>query len=156
MEPKKSSAQPQHHAMEHKKSSPRGAGAAAAATTNTESPLSSLFSPPSHGANGRDQDLYRILYNGGGSAQAGMTDGKPQWTPSKGRTGYTKDGKHSQQYDPVDTSCFGSSVHYGGREYFYGSSTTKQATESSKDYKVDKKDPAKDSHGDWWQGSYYY
>ncbi|XP_062226115.1 uncharacterized protein LOC133924537 isoform X2 [Phragmites australis] len=157
MEPKKSSAQHQPHHTEPKKYSPRGSGAAAAATTDAESPLSSLFYPPAHGANGKDQDLYSILYKGqSGSAQAGMTDGKPQWTPSKSRTAYTKDSEHLQTCDSVDTSCFGSSVHYGGRDYFYGSSTTKQATESSNDYKVDKKDPATDSHGDWWQGSFYY
>ncbi|WVZ68171.1 hypothetical protein U9M48_017144 [Paspalum notatum var. saurae] len=155
MEPKKSSAQRHPHAMEPKKSSPRSAGAAAA-TTETESPLSSLFNPPAPVANGKDQELYNILYKGqSGSAQAGMTDGKPQWAPSKSRTSYTKDNKHSPPYEPVDTS-FGSSVNYGGRDYFHGSSTTKQGTGSSKDYKVDKKDPATDSHGDWWQGSFYY
>ncbi|XP_062207438.1 uncharacterized protein LOC133909152 isoform X2 [Phragmites australis] len=157
METKKSSAQHQPRAMEPKKPSPRGAGAAAAATTEAESPLTSLFYPPAHGANGKDKDLYSILYKEqSGSAQADMTDGKTQWTPSKSHTAYAKDSKHSQPYDPVDTSCFGSSVHYGGRDYFYGSSTTKQATKSSNDYKVDKKDPATDSHGDWWQGSFYY
>ncbi|XP_066312934.1 uncharacterized protein [Miscanthus floridulus] len=157
MEPKKSSPQHQPHAMEPKKSSPRGAGAAATTTTEAESPLSSLFYPPEPAANGKDQDLYSILYKGqSGSAHAGVTDGKPQWSPSKSRTAYAKDGKHSPPYDSVDTSCFGSSVHYGGREYFYGSSTTKKATESSTDYKGDKKDPAADSHGDWWQGSFYY
>jgi hypothetical protein len=44
MEPKKSSAQHQPHAMEPNKSSPRGAGAAAA--NDADSPLSSLFYPP--------------------------------------------------------------------------------------------------------------
>ncbi|CAL4960448.1 unnamed protein product [Urochloa decumbens] len=160
MEPKKSSAQPhQPHAMEPKKSSPRGAGAGAAAPANdAESPLSSLFYPPAPGVNGKDQDLYSILYKGpSGSAQPGMTDGKSQWSPSKSRSTYTKDSKHSPPHDSVDTSsCFGSSVHYGGRDYFYGSSTTKQGTESSTDYKANKKDPAADSHGDWWQGSFYY
>ncbi|CAO1946576.1 unnamed protein product [Urochloa humidicola] len=153
MEPKKSSAQHQPHAMEPKKSSPRGAGATAAAN-DAESPLSSLFYPPAPEA-GKDQDLYNILYKGqSGSAQPGMADGKSQWTPSKSRS--TKDTKHSPPHGPVDTSCFGSSVHYGGRDYFYGSSTTKQGTESSTDYKANKKDPAADSHGDWWQGSFYY
>ncbi|CAO1942272.1 unnamed protein product [Urochloa humidicola] len=152
MEPKKSSAQPQPHAMEPKKSSPRGAGAAAAA--DIESPLSSLFNPPAPVA-GKDQDLYSILYKGqSGSAQPGMTDGKSQWAPSKSHS--TKDTNHSPPHDSVDTSCFGSSVHYGGRDYFYGSSTTKQGTESSTDYKANKKDPTADSHGDWWQGSFYY
>ncbi|KAM3333736.1 hypothetical protein ACQJBY_028690 [Aegilops geniculata] len=102
--------------------------------------------------NGKEQDLYAILFKGqNGNAQASMTDGKSQWSPARGRTTYTKDNK----YDSVGTSsCFGSSVHYGGREY-YGSSAPKQATEYS-DYKVDKKDPVADSHGDWWQGSFYY
>jgi len=58
-------------------------------------------------------------------------DGKTQWAPSRSRSTCTKDSKHSPPQDSVDTSCFGSSVHYGGRDYFYGSSTTKQGTESS-------------------------
>ncbi|XP_062207439.1 uncharacterized protein LOC133909152 isoform X3 [Phragmites australis] len=74
METKKSSAQHQPRAMEPKKPSPRGAGAAAAATTEAESPLTSLFYPPAHGANGKDKDLYSILYKEqSGSAQADMT-----------------------------------------------------------------------------------
>ncbi|KAL6616378.1 hypothetical protein ACP70R_038648 [Stipagrostis hirtigluma subsp. patula] len=75
MEPKRSSAQPQYHSTEPKKPSPRAAGTAAApaTTTDADSSLSSLFCPPAQRANGKDQDLYRILYKGGGSAQAGMT-----------------------------------------------------------------------------------
>ncbi|XP_039849970.1 uncharacterized protein LOC120708663 [Panicum virgatum] len=158
MEPKKTSAQHQPHAMEPKKSSPRRTGAATGAANDAEdSPLSSLFYPAAPGANGKDQDLYSILYKGqSGSAHPGMTDGKNQWAPSRSRSTCTKDGKHSPPQDSVDTSCFGSSVHYGGRDYFYGSSTTKQGTESSTNYKADKKDPTTDSHGDWWQGSFYY
>jgi len=45
MEPKKTSAQHQPHAMEPKKSSPRRTGAA----NDAESPLSSLFYPPAPG-----------------------------------------------------------------------------------------------------------
>ncbi|KAF0920858.1 hypothetical protein E2562_037503 [Oryza meyeriana var. granulata] len=168
MEPKRSSAQPQTH-MEPKKSPPR----AAAGGGGGESPLSSLFHQPSHGvpipdafcmfdvmpvlapdAKGKE-DIYSIFYKGqNGAAQAGTADGKSQWTPPKSRTVYTKDNKQSNQYDSVDTSCFGSSVHYGGRDY-YGISGPKQSTESN-DYKADKKDPSSDSHGDWWQGSFYY
>lgn len=59
-----------------------------------------------------------------------MPDGKSQWTPPKSRTVYTKDNKQSNQYDSVDTSCFGSSVNYGGRDY-YGISGHKQSTESN-------------------------
>ncbi|KAL5228032.1 hypothetical protein ABZP36_016297 [Zizania latifolia] len=158
MEPKKTSAQPQPH-MESKKSPRRGATATAAAAAGggsaavgAETPLSSLFHGPSHGAKGKE-DLYSILFKGpNGTAQDGAAgNGKSQWTPAKSRT---KDNKQPNQYDSVDTSCFGSSVHYGGRDY-YGNSGPKQSTESN-DYKVDKKDPATDSHGDWWQGSFYY
>ncbi|KAE8767371.1 hypothetical protein D1007_61295 [Hordeum vulgare] len=147
MEPKRSSPQPR--AATTKKSPPRAAAADAA---GADSPLSSLFHPASHGVNGKEQDLYAILFKGqNGNAQASMTDGQSQWSPAKSRTTYTKDNK----YDSVGTSsCFGSSVHYGGRDY-YGSSAPKQAAEYS-DYKVDKKDPVADSHGDWWQGSFYY
>ncbi|KAG8078482.1 hypothetical protein GUJ93_ZPchr0007g5778 [Zizania palustris] len=155
MEPKKTSAQPQPH-MESKKSPPRGAaaggGGSGTAAVGAESPLSSLFHQPSHGAKGKE-DLYSILFKGqNGTTQPGTAgNGKSQWTPAKSRT---NDSKQSNQYDSVDTSCFGSSVNYGGRDY-YGNSGPKPSTESN-DYKVDKKDPAKDSHGDWWQGSFYY
>ncbi|TVU36512.1 hypothetical protein EJB05_18448, partial [Eragrostis curvula] len=148
MEPKKSSAQHQPRAMEPKgkKSSSRGTAAAAEA----ESPLSCLFNPPAQEVTGKDEDLYRILYKGqSGSRQAGMADGKSQWGPPKSRAAYNKDGKHSPPYDSVDTSCFGSSVNYGGRDY-YGSSTAMQTAEASNE--TDKKDPGADSHGDWWQG----
>ncbi|XP_048565136.1 uncharacterized protein LOC125545286 [Triticum urartu] len=152
MEPKRSSpqAQPQPQPRAATKESPPRAAAAADAVA--DSPLSSLFHPAPHGVNGKEQDLYAILFKGqNGNAQASMTDGKSQWSPARGRTTYTKDNK----YDSVGTSsCFGSSVHYGGREY-YGCSAPKQAAEYS-DYKVDKKDPVADSHGDWWQGSFYY
>ncbi|CAM0883573.1 unnamed protein product [Alopecurus aequalis] len=152
MEPKKSSsAQPR---AVTKKSPPRAAADAAAA--GAESPLSSLFHPTSHGVNGKEQELYAILFNGqNGSAHAGITDGKSQWGPAKSRTTYTKDIKHSNPYDSADTSsCFGSSVHYGGRDY-YGNFPPKQSTEYN-DYKVANKDPVTDSHGDWWQGSFNY
>ncbi|KAF8775325.1 hypothetical protein HU200_004734 [Digitaria exilis] len=151
MEPKKSSPQHQPRAMEPKKSSHHGAGAAAAAN-DAKSPLSSLFYPQEPRANGKDQDLYNILYKGQSSTtQPGMIDGKPQWNPSKSHSTYAKDSKQSPAQDSVDTSCFGSSVHYGGRDY-YGGSITKQGTESSTDNKATKKDPAADSHGEWWQG----
>ncbi|KAG8054752.1 hypothetical protein GUJ93_ZPchr0001g32074 [Zizania palustris] len=99
MEPKKTSAQPQPH-MESKKSPRRGA-AAAAADDGAETPLSSLFHGPSHGAKGKE-DLYSILFKGpNGTAQAGTADGKSQWTPAKSRT---KDNKQLNQYDSVDTN----------------------------------------------------
>ncbi|BAD82673.1 unknown protein [Oryza sativa Japonica Group] len=156
MEPKRSPALPQPN-VETKKSPPRaaaGGGGGGTAAVGGESPLSSLFHQPSHGAKGKE-DIYSIFYKGqNGTAQAGTADGKSQWTPPKSRTVYTKDNKQSNQYDSVDTSCFGSSVNYGGRDY-YGISGHKQSTESN-DYKADKKDPSTDSHGDWWQGSFYY
>ncbi|XBI30144.1 hypothetical protein VPH35_053956 [Triticum aestivum] len=90
MEPKRSSpqAQPQPRAAT-KKSPPRAAAADAAIA---DSPLSSLFHPAPHGVNGKEQDLYAILFKGqNGNAQASMTDGKSQWSPARGRTTYTKD-----------------------------------------------------------------
>ncbi|XP_024314982.1 uncharacterized protein LOC100824578 isoform X1 [Brachypodium distachyon] len=153
MEPKKSSSpQPQPRTTVTKKSSPPRAAADTVAA-GAESPLSSLFHPMSHGVNSKEQDLYSILFKGqNGSAQASVAgNGKSQWSPAKR---YAKDNKHS--CDPVDTSsCFGSSVHYGGRDYYGSCSAPKQATEYN-DYKVDNKDPTTDSHGDWWQGSFYY
>ncbi|XP_006645012.1 uncharacterized protein LOC102710642 isoform X2 [Oryza brachyantha] len=125
-----------------------------ATNIENDSSLRDLLYPPCLEAKGKE-DIYAIFYKGqNGAAQAGTADGKSQWTPSKTRTAYPKDNKQSNQYDSVDTSCFGSSVNYGGRDY-YGISGTKQSTESN-DYKADKKDPSTDSHGDWWQGSFYY
>uniref|UniRef100_A0ACD5XAG9 Uncharacterized protein n=1 Tax=Avena sativa TaxID=4498 RepID=A0ACD5XAG9_AVESA len=156
METKKSSAQTHPQPRAATKKSPPRAAADAAAAAGVESPLSSLFHPTSHGVNGKEQELYAILFKGqNGSAQASITDGKSQWSPAKSRTAYTKDNKHSHSYDSVDTSsCFGSSVHYGGRDY-YGSFTPKQSPEYN-DYKAANKDPVTDSHGDWWQGSFNY
>jgi hypothetical protein len=58
-----------------------------------------------------------------------IPDGKPQWSPAKSRMPYTKENKQSHTYDSVGTSsCFGSSVHYGGRDY-YGSFAPKQSSE---------------------------
>ncbi|XP_020405159.1 uncharacterized protein [Zea mays] len=61
MEPKKSSAQHQPHAMEPKKSSPRGAGAVAATATEAESPLSSLFYPPAPAMVNRNGLLPKVI-----------------------------------------------------------------------------------------------
>uniref|UniRef100_A0A0D9YHB4 Uncharacterized protein n=1 Tax=Oryza glumipatula TaxID=40148 RepID=A0A0D9YHB4_9ORYZ len=142
------------HVEGNKSPAPTSIADDATNTTEDDSALRALLYPQSLEAKGKE-DIYSIFYKGqNGTAQAGTADGKSQWTPPKSRTVYTKDNKQSNQYDSVDTSCFGSSVNYGGRDY-YGISGHKQSTESN-DYKADKKDPSTDSHGDWWQGSFYY
>jgi len=62
MEPKKTSAQHQPHAMEPKKSSPRRTGAATGAANDAEdSPLSSLFYPPAPGVRFLNLDVHLLF-----------------------------------------------------------------------------------------------
>uniref|UniRef100_A0A0D9V7T1 Uncharacterized protein n=1 Tax=Leersia perrieri TaxID=77586 RepID=A0A0D9V7T1_9ORYZ len=149
MERKNLFPQPEEPHVEGKKSSAPTSMDDVTNTKDYDSPLRDLLYPPYLEEAKSKDDIYSIFYKGqNGPAQAGTADGKPQWTPPKSRIVYTKDGKQSIQYDSVDTSCFGSSVNYGGRDY-YGTPGPKQSTESN-DYKVDKKDPSTDSHGDWF------
>jgi len=90
-----------------------------------------------------------------GNGYAYNSDVKSQGSPTKKQTVYTKDGKSYTSNESAESPYFGSSVHYGGRD-FYGGSPPKHAVETSKNYKDDNQDGSVATRGDWWQGSLYY
>ncbi|CAM0955239.1 unnamed protein product [Alopecurus aequalis] len=144
--------------MEAKKKSPPTPAAAGAAPAAPNGYFSSVFSS-SAAANQKDArqtDLYTILnkQNSKGQSGGGIADSKCQGSPTKGRVAY-KDGKQFYPNESSESPYFGSSVHYGGRD-FYDSSAPKQANESSRNYKEDNPDGSLATRGDWWQGSLYY
>ncbi|CAN6328026.1 unnamed protein product [Urochloa humidicola] len=136
-----------------KKSAPSTAAAAGAgaAPPPANGYFSAVFSSPPAGNAKQQTDLYAMLNKQSSRGQNGssVTDSK-----SHGRTTY-KDGKHGYPNDSSESPYFGSSVHYGGRE-FYSSTPQKQpANEPPRNYKEDSSDDSA-TRGDWWQGSLYY
>ncbi|CAD6271966.1 unnamed protein product [Miscanthus lutarioriparius] len=139
--------------MEAKKKSAPAAAGAAAPPPPANGYFSTVFSAsPAGSANDAKQsDLYTMLNKQSSRGQNGssITDGK-----SHGRPTY-KDAKHAYPNDSSESPYFGSSVHYGGRE-FYSSTLQKQpANEPQTNYKEDNPDGSA-TRGDWWQGSLYY
>ncbi|GJM88761.1 hypothetical protein PR202_ga05319 [Eleusine coracana subsp. coracana] len=63
-----------------------------------------------------------------------------------------KDEKHGYPNESSESPYFGSSVHYGGRD-FYNSTPQKQTTEPPRNmqYKEEDSDGSA-TRGDWWQG----
>ncbi|KAG6488508.1 hypothetical protein ZIOFF_049751 [Zingiber officinale] len=81
--------------------------------------------------------------------------GKSQGNPSKTQTVRRKDGKSVSPSRSEESAYFGSSVHYGGRD-FYDSSASNQPTGAPKPIKdLDKgensNDPNAANRGEWWQ-----
>ncbi|KAK8457670.1 hypothetical protein SEVIR_3G226000v4 [Setaria viridis] len=112
--------------MEAKKKSAASAAAAAgagAAPPPANGYFSAVFSssPAGNAKDAKQTDLYAMLNKQSSRGQNGssITDSK-----SHGRTTY-KDGKHAYPNESSESPYFGSSVHYGGRE-FYSSSQQKQ------------------------------
>lgn len=60
-----------------------------------------------------------------------FAESKSQGSPNKNQATYSKDGKPAYSTESTESPYFGSSVHYGGRD-FYGSAPSKHATDSSK------------------------
>ncbi|CAN6354956.1 unnamed protein product, partial [Urochloa humidicola] len=134
-----------------KKSAPSSAAAAGATPPAANGYFSAVFSSPPAGNAKQQTDLYAMLNKQSPRGQNGssVTDSK-----SHGRSTY-KDGKHGYPNEPSESPYFGSSVHYGGRE-FYSSTPQKQpANEPPRNYKEDNSDGSA-TRGDWWQGSLYY
>ncbi|AQK93383.1 hypothetical protein Zm00014a_012285 [Zea mays] len=136
--------------MEAKKkpSAPAAVGAAPPPPGNGY--FSTVFSAPTAGSasDAKHADLYTMLNKQSSRGQNGR-DGKSHSRPTY------KDGKHAHPNEPSESPYFGSSVHYGGRE-FYSSVLRKQpANEPHTDYKGDNPDGSA-TRGDWWQGSLYY
>ncbi|KAL5231114.1 hypothetical protein ABZP36_029890 [Zizania latifolia] len=152
-----SSAKKPTTSMDDRKKSPpaTAAGAPAAAETAPNGYFSSVFSasPTANAKDAKQPDLYAMLnkqnfkgQNGGGIAGNGKSNG----SPTKGRTA-NKDGKQFYPNESSESPYFGSSVHYGARE-FYGSTPQKQGDESAKNYKEENPDGSLATRGDWWQG----
>ncbi|OEL21629.1 hypothetical protein BAE44_0017352 [Dichanthelium oligosanthes] len=136
-----------------KKPTPSAAAAAAEAGAAPPPPngyFSSVFSssPAGNAKDAKQTDLYAMLNKQSSRGQngSGTTDSK-----SNARATY-KDGKHGYPTESSESPYFGSSVHYGGRE-FYSSSAQKQpaANEPPRNYKEDNPDGSA-TRGDWWQG----
>jgi hypothetical protein len=92
--------------------------------------------------------------NSKGQNGGGFADGKSH-SPTKARGAY-KDGKQSYPNESSESPYFGSSVHYGARE-FYGNTPPKQGDASPGNQKEQEQNPdgSLATRGDWWQGMYY-
>ncbi|CAD6333636.1 unnamed protein product [Miscanthus lutarioriparius] len=134
-----------------KKSAPAAAGAAAPPPANGYFSTVFSVSPAGSANDAKQSDLYTMLNKQSSRGQNGssITDGKSHGTPTY------KDGKLAYPNESSESPYFGSSVHYGGRE-FYSSTLQKQpANEPHANYKEDNPDGSA-TRGDWWQGSLYY
>ncbi|XP_072996960.1 uncharacterized protein [Typha latifolia] len=120
--------------------------------------FSSVF-PPASTVMGKDvspSDLYWTLNRQRGEYQIGNThDGKSQESPTKKQTTCNKDGKPNFLTESTEAPYFGSSVHYGARD-FYSSSPPKHVAANPKSNKNDDEDESSATRGNWWQGSLYY
>ncbi|XP_074577419.1 uncharacterized protein LOC141833822 [Curcuma longa] len=85
--------------------------------------------------------------------------GKSHGNQSKTQTAKCKDGKPVVTSQSEESTYFGSSVHYGGRD-FYDSSASNQPSGAPKPDSYDKGENSNDPNvavrGEWWQGSLYY
>ncbi|XP_006654499.1 uncharacterized protein LOC102709564 isoform X2 [Oryza brachyantha] len=138
-----------------KKSPPATAAGTTPAAANGYFSTVFAASPLANAKDAKQTDLYAMLnkQNSKGQNGGGFSDGKSH-TSTKGRT-TCKDGKHSYPNESSESPYFGSSVHYGGRE-FYGNTPQKQGDESPGDHKEENPDGSLATRGDWWQGSLYY
>jgi len=136
-----------------KKSGPSAAATAGAAAPPPSGYFSSVFSssPAVNAKDAKQTDLYAMLNKQSSRGQNGnsITDSK-----SNGRNMY-KDGKHAYPNESSESPYFGSSVHYGGREFYSSSAQKQHANEPPKNYKEGNPDGSA-TRGDWWQGSLYY
>uniref|UniRef100_A0A0D9WH79 Uncharacterized protein n=1 Tax=Leersia perrieri TaxID=77586 RepID=A0A0D9WH79_9ORYZ len=143
--------------MDSRKKSPPATAAGATPAAATNGYFSTVFaaSPPANAKDTKQADLYAMLnkQNSKGQNAGGFADGKSH-SPTKARATY-KDGKHSYPNESSESPYFGSSVHYGARE-FYGNTPQKQGNESSGNHKEENPDGSLATRGDWWQGSLYY
>ncbi|CAN6337426.1 unnamed protein product, partial [Urochloa humidicola] len=133
-----------------KKSAPSAAAAAAGAAPPPANGYFSAVFPSSPAGNAKDTkqtDLYAMLNK---QSSRGQNDSK-----SHGRTTY-KDGKqHGYPNESSESPYFGSSVHYGGREFYSSTPQKEPANDPPRNYKEDNSDGSA-TRGDWWQGSLYY
>ncbi|KAJ8484720.1 hypothetical protein OPV22_017205 [Ensete ventricosum] len=83
------------------------------------------------------------------NSPSGDADGRSQGTNDR-------DVKLLHPMESTESSCFGSSVHYGGRDFYVSPPPSIHASEASKSYKHEGRDLDAATRGDWWQGSLYY
>ncbi|XP_073005634.1 uncharacterized protein [Typha latifolia] len=117
--------------------------------------FSGVFPPPSAVMRKDSQNSSKA-----GNARSGTADRNTQESPSKCQsTQLTKDGKPIYSAEPTESPYFGSSVHYGCRD-FYPGSPSKNTPETTNTYKNSEEDSSDSSNyatrGNWWQGSLYY
>ncbi|XP_020091007.1 uncharacterized protein LOC109712007 isoform X1 [Ananas comosus] len=94
-----------------------------------------------------------------GKAQNAILDGKHQESSSKRPATQMKDEKSTFLSDPTELGYFGSSVHYGGRDFYdcSQSTATSKVTGAYTSYEEDDLDNSRfATRGNWWQGSLYY
>ncbi|KAJ8479767.1 hypothetical protein OPV22_023494 [Ensete ventricosum] len=79
--------------------------------------------------------------------------------PSRRQITQNKEGKPVYPNESIESPCFGSSVHYGARD-FYTSSSSTHTSGTWKNFTTDEGHDLGNPHaadrGEWWQGSLYY
>ncbi|OAY78169.1 hypothetical protein ACMD2_11051 [Ananas comosus] len=132
-----------------------GKGSSSSSSSSSSGGYFSSVFPPASAVMGKDaahSDLYWALNKQRAEGQNGNShESKSQGSPNKNQATYSKDGKPAYSTESTESPYFGSSVHYGGRD-FYGSAPSKHATDSSKSYKNDEDDESAATRGNWWQG----
>ncbi|KAK3135403.1 hypothetical protein QOZ80_5BG0418460 [Eleusine coracana subsp. coracana] len=135
-----------------KKSTSAATGAGAGAAPPAANGYFSNYFPASPAGNARDAkpDLMSMLNK---QSSRGQNGSGIAGSKSQSHAAY-KDEKHGYPNESSESPYFGSSVHYGGRD-FYNSTPQKQTTEPPRNYKEEDSDGSA-TRGDWWQGSLYY
>ncbi|XP_073009432.1 uncharacterized protein [Typha latifolia] len=90
-----------------------------------------------------------------GHARGAAADGKCKGSSTENWTTCSNEGKPFYPIESTDSPYFGSSVHYGARD-FYSTSSSNHVTETPRSYKEEDEDESVATRGDWWQGSLYY
>ncbi|CAL9118473.1 unnamed protein product, partial [Musa acuminata var. zebrina] len=79
-------------------------------------------------------------------------DHKSQGSPTKGHITQNKEEKRVCPDEFLESSYFGSSVHYGARDFY----TSSSSTQTSEIYRTDGGNNFGNKHiadrGEWWQG----
>ncbi|URD74773.1 hypothetical protein MUK42_08548 [Musa troglodytarum] len=121
--------------------------------------FSTVFPPTSTVmANGLPQlDLYRTLNKQSPDTNTGSAQRKTTENQKKGSGSPSKSIYPSES---TELAYFGSSVHYGARDFYTTSSATNTCVNRINHYKTYGEDDSGNSNsatrGEWWQGSLYY
>ncbi|URE44775.1 hypothetical protein MUK42_24944 [Musa troglodytarum] len=78
-------------------------------------------------------------------------------SPSRKQITQNKEGKPVYPIESIESPCFGSSVHYGARD-FYTSSSSTHTSGTWKNFIIDEGNDSANPHaadrGEWWQGMF--